>query len=66
MVRGFRGQFQLVVNLIEKLLGLRRVAFHVPFVGLLRGTDFFPCIAREALRRGKIRMLVAVTLSLGI
>ena len=33
VVRGFRGQFQFVVHLIQKLLGLGGVAVHIPLVG---------------------------------
>jgi hypothetical protein len=40
VVRGFRGQFQFVVHLVQKSLGLGRVSFHVPLVGSLRGGDF--------------------------
>src|ERR1700751_1797784 len=58
-VGSFRGQFQFVVHLVEKFLGLGRVAVHVPFVGLLRGGDFLPRLAREVLRRSKVRMFVA-------
>ena len=58
VVCGFRGHFEFVIHLIEKFLGLGRVAVHVPLVGLLRGGNFFPGLARKVLRRGKVRMFV--------
>ena len=59
VVGGFRGQLQFVVHLVEKFLGLGRVAIHVPFVSFLRGGDFLLRLAREVLHRSKVRRFAA-------
>ena len=58
--RGFKSSWtarrhlELVVSLVEQLLGLLRVATHVPFVRLLRGGDALVRLAgeRPGRRRG--------------
>ncbi|MGH8276790.1 MAG: hypothetical protein ACRETH_08840 [Steroidobacteraceae bacterium] len=39
-VGGFRGFLELVIDLVEQVLGLLRMAAHIEFVSLLGGDDF--------------------------
>src|SRR5579872_51589 len=50
---------QFVVDLIQKVLGFLRVAFHVPFVGFLRGDYLLPGLLRQSLRGGKVGVACA-------
>ncbi len=60
LIGRFGRQLQLLVRLIEQVLGLRRVALHVPLIVLLRGHDLLICLFAESLRRSQIGMMVGV------
>jgi hypothetical protein len=49
LVGGFRCLLQLIIYLLEKLLGFLRMAPHIPFIGLLSGQDFFISLGGESL-----------------
>src|SRR5579864_5092505 len=59
LVGGLGRHLQLVIDLIEQLLGFGGVAVHVPLVGFLRRADLLPRIAREALCGGEVWMPLA-------
>lgn len=56
LVGGLRRQLQLLIDLIEQLLRLLRVACQIPLVGLLRRDDLVEGLLAEPLCRGKIRV----------
>src|SRR5260370_6824931 len=56
-VCGSGGQLQLPVDVIQEVLGLLGVTFHVPFIGSLRVNDSLPGSLAELLRRRDIRMM---------
>jgi hypothetical protein len=60
VVGGLGGLLELVVGLIEEVLSFGGVAVHVPFVGLLGGSDLLPGLRAEALGCGEIRVTVRV------
>src|SRR6185369_6312136 len=60
VVGGLGRLLELIVGLLEEILGLRRVAAHVPLVRLLRGGDLLEGLPGELLRRGEIGVPVRV------
>lgn len=56
VIRSLRGGFQLAVGLVQKILGFRGMAFHVPLIGLLGGNNLVVRLVGEALCRGQVGM----------
>lgn len=56
LVRRLGCLLQLVVDLVEKLFRLLRVALHIPLIGLLRGDNLLISLLAKTLRGGDIWM----------
>ena len=55
-VGGLRSLLQFVVHLVQKFLGLLRVALHIPLVGLLCVHDSLISLRAQPLRRRQVRV----------
>ena len=49
-------EFQLLVRLVQQILGLLSVAIHVPLIGLLRVQNLLPGLVAQSLRGSQIRV----------
>jgi len=63
-VRRLGGHLQLIVDLIQQILGPLSVALHIPFIRLLSVHDLLPSLAAQLLRRREIRMASGVDILL--
>ena len=65
-VRRFGGEFQLLVDFIQEVLGFLSVTFHIPLVGLLSRGDFFISLLAQPLGGRQVRMACRGHISLGL